>query len=168
MILKDALRYYELTACDFQTDLEAFGKLQRDYMNGIVSNNFTDDYEGFIDKLLILWTDKQGGVKKVLEDELELPNDKELISMFCRVINQAEEKEVMNQPQVLDDDLLRKKVKKKKELKVLNLVSSMATADMNLSQFMDLELELVYQMLEIVADNKKKEQEKAKRRNRKV
>ena len=74
----------------------------------------------------------------------------------------------MNQPQVLDDDLLRKKVKKKKELKVLNLVSSMATADMNLSQFMDMELELVYQMLEIVADNKKKEQEKSKRRNRKV
>ena len=168
MILKDALRYYELTACDFQTDLEAFGKLQRDYMNGIVSNNFTDDYEGFIDKLLILWTDKQGGVKNVLEENLELPTDKELISMFCRVINPAEEKEVMNQPMTLDDDLLRKKVKRKKEMKVINLVSSIATADINISQFMDLELELVYQMLENIAENKKKEQEKAKRRNRKV
>lgn len=168
MILRDALRYYELTACDFQTDLEEFGKLQRDYMSGIVSNNFTDDYEGFIDKLLILWTDKQGGVKNVLESNLELPTDKELISMFCRVINPAEEKEVMNKPMTLDDDLLRKKVKRKKEMKVINLVSSIATADINISQFMDLELELVYQMLENIAENKKKEQEKAKRRNRKV
>lgn len=168
MIFRDALRYYEITGCDFQNDLEAFGKLQKNYMAGIVTNSFTDDYEGFIDKLLLLWTDKQGGVKKALENNLELPRDKELLSMFCNVISPSEEQETITKGVTLDDDLLRKGRSKTKELKVLNLFTSMVTADLNVSQFLDLELEVVYQALQVIGENKKKEAEKAKRRNRKV
>lgn len=168
MILRDALRYYELTGADFQNDLEDFGKLQRDYSVGIVGEDFTDKLEYFLDNLKLLWIDKMYYGQNVTEDEITTPSDKELISMFCRVINEQEEKEEENKAVLLSDDLLAKKVKKKKELKVINLVSSIITADVDLGQFMDMELEVVYQTLEIVGDNKKKEADKAKRRNRKV
>lgn len=168
MLLKDALRYYELTGADFQNDLEDFGKLQRDYSVGIVREDFTDKLEYFLDNLKLLWIDKTYGDKKLLEDEITTPSDKELISMFCRVINPVEEKEEEQKAVLLSDDLLAKKVKKKKELKVINLVSSIITADIDINQFMNMEMEVVYQTLEIIGENKKKEADKAKRRNRKV
>ena len=168
MIFRDALRYYEITGCDFQTDLEEFGRLQKNYIAGIVDNSFTDKYESFTDKLLLLWIDKQGGTQSALEKKLELPSDKELLSMFCRVINPSEEEEALTKGVTLDDDLLRRGRKKTKENKVLNLFTSIVTADIDASQFLDFELELVYQALQVIGENKKKEADKAKRRNRKV
>ena len=73
MILKDVLRYYELTGCDFPTDLKNFAQLQKEYYNDVVDDDFMDKYESFTDKLFILWTDRQGGVKSVLERNVELP-----------------------------------------------------------------------------------------------
>lgn len=168
MLLKDALRYYELTGADFQNDLEDFGKLQRDYSVGIVREDFTDKLEYFLDNLKLLWIDKTYGTEKLSEDEIKTPSDKELISMFCRVINPVEEKKEEQKAVLLSDDLLAKKVKEKKELKVINLVSSIITADIDINQFMNMEMEVVYQTLEIIGENKKKEADKAKRRNRKV
>lgn len=168
MIFKDALRYYEITGCDFQNDLEEFGRLQRNYLAGIEDNNFTDKFEGFTSKLLLLWIDRQGGVKKALESNIELPSDKELLSLFCRVIEPSQEEQTITKGLVLDDDLLRKGKRKTEEMKVLTLFTTIVSADLDVTAFLDLELELVYQTLKVIGENKKKEADKAKRRNRKV
>lgn len=168
MLLKDAIRYYELTGYDFQTDLQEYAKLQRRFLKEVPDNDFTEQLESFTDKLLILWTDRQGGIKNVLEREYELPTQGELIAMYCRVINQVEVSEVENEVTTLEDDLLRKHKKEKTDNKTLDLIASITNADLNISNFLDMELELIYQTLEIVGERKKKEADKMKKRNRKV
>lgn len=168
MLLKDAIRYYELTGYDFQNDLKEFGKLQRDFIQGYVAEDFTERYEGFTDKLFILWTDRQGGIKAILEEKLELPGALELINMYCRTIGDTQESELENETITFEDELLRKHKKDKTENKTLDLVATLTNADIDITQFLEMELELVYQLLEIVGERKKKEQEKAKRQRRKV
>lgn len=168
MKFKDALHYYELHGTDFQNDLADFVKLQKNFSAGLVDDDFTLNKEAFMDKLLVLWADCQGGIKNALETNLEPPTDKELLEIYCHVITPREEEETINKGITLDDDLLRKKTEPKKELKTLQLFTTLVTIEIDTRQFMDLELELVYQALEIIADNKKKEADKAKRRSRKV
>ncbi|MEY8458586.1 hypothetical protein [Lactococcus ileimucosae] len=168
MLLKDAIRYYELTGCDFQNDLKDFGKLQRNFIQGYIQDDFTEKYESFTDKLLILWTDRQGGVKQILEENIELPNHSELISLYCRTIGEVKESEVETEIITFDDDLLKKHKKDRKENTIVELISAMTAVDIDITQFLDMELELVYQILEIVGEKRKKEQEKAKKQRRRV
>ena len=165
MLLKDAIRYYELTGADFQNDLKDFGKLQRNFIQGYVQDDFTENYESFTDKLLILWTDRQGGVKKILEENIELPNQSELISLYCRVIGEVKESEVETEIITFDDELLKKR---RKENTIIELIAALTAVDIDVTQFLDMELELVYQLLEIVGKKKKREQEKAKKQRRRV
>lgn len=168
MLLKDAIRYYELTGFDFQTDLQVYAKVQRMFLQECPPDNFTEQIEGFTDKLLILWTDRQGGIKNVLERGLELPTQGELISEYCRVITPSEVAEIEQEVTTLEDDMLRKHKKDKTENKTLDLIASITNAELNVNNFLDMELELIYQMLEIVGERKKKEADKAKKRSRKV
>ena len=136
-------------------------------MSGIVENDFTERYESFTDKLLILWTDNMGGLKKVVEDDLEPPTQQELISMYCRVISEEQAEEVENDLLLMDDDLLKKGRKDKSGNKILDLVASLTSAEIDITNFLDMELEMVFQVLEIVGEKKKKAAEKAKRQRRK-
>lgn len=170
MILKDVIRYYELTGCDFQTDLKNFSKLQREFYNDVIADDFTDQYEAFTDKLFILWTDRQGGVKNVLDNELELPTMDELIEMYCRVIDPSnlpeEEKETTTV--FMQDSFLRKKAKKEvEENQTLELIATLTNIEIDISQFLDMELEVVYSIISIVG-KKKKEEEKKRKQKRKA
>lgn len=170
MILKDVIRYYELTGCDFQTDLKNFSKLQREFYNDVIADDFTDQYEAFTDKLFILWTDRQGGVKNVLDNELELPTMDELIEMYCRVIDPSnlpeEEKETTTV--FMQDSFLRKKTKKEvEENQTLELIATLTNIEIDISQFLDMELEVVYSIISIVG-KKKKEEEKKRKQKRKA
>lgn len=169
MILRDVIRYYELTGCDFQTDLKNFSKLQREFYNDIVADNFTDQYEAFTDKLFILWTDRQGGVKNVLDNELELPTMDELIELYCRVIDPSnlpeEEKETTTV--FMQDSFLRKKAKKEKsENQTLELIATLTNIEIDISQFLDMELEVVYSIISIVGEKKKEEEKKRKQKRK--
>lgn len=168
MILKDVLRYYELTGCDFPTDLKNFAKLQREFYNDIVADDFTEQYEGFTDKLFILWTDRQGGVKNVLERKLELPTTDELIEMYCRTINPEElpDEEKDTTTVFMKDSFLRKKSKQKEDNKTLDLIATLTSIDIDTSQFMEFELEVVYNIIAMVGEKKKEEQKKRKQKER--
>lgn len=169
MILKDVIRYYELTGCDFQTDLKNFSKLQREFYNDVIADDFTDQYEAFTDKLFILWTDRQGGVKNVLDNELELPTMDELIEMYCRVIDPSnlpeEEKETTTV--FMQDSFLRKKAKKEvEENQTLELIATLTNIEIDISQFLDMELEVVYSIISIVGEKKKEEEKKRKQKRK--
>lgn len=166
MILRDAIRYYELTGSDFQTDLENFSKLQQEYLSGNISDDFTERLESFTDNLLELWVDNIGGWESALERKIELPSTEQLINIYCRTI-QPQEKENANEVILLTDNRLLRKKRKEEENKTLDLIASLASADINFSQFLDLELEVIYKTLQLLGEKKKKQNEAAKKKNRK-
>lgn len=169
MILKDVLRYYELTGCDFPTDLKNFAQLQKEYYNDVVDDDFMDKYESFTDKLFILWTDRQGGVKSVLERNVELPTMDELIALYCKTINveeTADEEE--NTTVFMKDSFLRKKKSNvSEENQTIELMATLTNVDIDITPFMELELEVVYNIIAVVGE-KKKEEEKKRKQKRKV
>ncbi|WP_367293963.1 hypothetical protein [Lactococcus lactis] len=165
MILRDAIKYMELTGSDFITDLKVFGELQRSFLLALVANDFTEQYESFTDKLLILWVNKAGGTKKILKDELEIPGPSELIKLYCKTI--FEKKIEETEKVFFSSSNLIKKKQTADSNKTLELLVFLANNEMNISQYLDMEIELVYKIIELVAEKKKEEREKEKRRKRK-
>ena len=168
MILKDALRYYELNGTDFQTDLSNFAKLQKMFSVGNIPDDFTEQLESFTDKLLELWVDNTGGWKNVLESKLELPTSQLLIQTYCRVIEPKEAKQEDEVILMTDSRLMTKKRKAEEDNKTIDFVASLANADIDISQFMDLEIELVYKIVSLIGEKKKAEADKAKKKKRRT
>ena len=166
MILRHAIKYLELTGSDFITDLEEFSKLQRSFVAGYVPDNFTEGFEGFTDKLLLLWVNCQGGTQKALDDNLELPSTEELLNTFCKVIFPSEEEETET-VFFSSSSLLRKKKDTVKGNKTIDLLVFFGTTDIDFNQYLNMELEVIYKVLEQVGEKKKEQQEKEKRRRRK-
>lgn len=165
MILRDVIRYYELTGSDFPSDLKDFAQLQRQYLADIVDENFTDKYEAFTDNLLELWLDRKGGIEKIVKDGLALPTQDELIKLYCRVISPQEEK-VEETTFFYSEGSLRAKKNKAETSQTLELLASLANVDMDLSQFLDMELEVVYTIIDLVGKKKKEEQKKRKQKRK--
>lgn len=165
MILRDVIRYYELTGSDFPSDLKEFAQLQRQYLADIVDENFTDKYESFTDKLMELWLDRKGGIDNVVKDGLLLPTQDELVKLYCRVISPQEEKEEET-TFFYSDSLLRSNKDKAENSQTLELLASLANVDMDLSQFLDMELEVVYTIIDLVGKKKKEEQKKRKQKRK--
>lgn len=163
MILKDVIRYYELTGCDFQQDVKDFGDLQREFYNDIIDNNFTERYESFTDKLQELWVDRKGGWESVTERSLQLPSNEQLIHMYCKTIEEPE-KQPEKTVTFLTNSALRKK--KKAENKTLDLIATLTDIEIPFDQFAEYELEVVYAIIGLVGE-KKKEAEKKRRQRRK-
>jgi hypothetical protein len=166
MILRHAIKYLELNGSDFITDLDNFSKLQRSFMAGYIPDDFTEDMESFIDRLLLLWIDCKGGMKSALEDELELPKSEELLNEFCKVIFPSEEKDI-DTVFFSSSSLLRKKEEPIKTNKTLELLVILVDNEIDFNQFLDMELELIYKVVEQVAEKKKEEREKERKRKRK-
>ena len=166
MILRHAIKYLELTGSDFITDLEEFSKLQRSFVAGYVPDNFTEEFEGFTDKLLLLWVNCQGGTQKALDDNLELPSTEELLNTFCKVIFLSEEEETET-VFFSSSSLLRKKKDVVKTNKTIELLTVLLDNEIDFNQFLDMEIELIYKVIETVAERKKEQREKEKKRKRK-
>ena len=164
MILKDVIRYYELTGRDFQTDAQEFGQLQREFFNGDVAEDFTERYERFTDNLLELWVDNMGGWESVLERELQPPNSEQLLQKYCRVIEQPEEKP--EETTVFFQNSLLRKKKKKQDNKTLDLIATLTNIEIPFDQFLTLELEVVYSVINLVGEKKKEEEKKRKQRRK--
>lgn len=163
MKLKDVLRYYEINGTDFLTDLQDFAQLQKEFYNDIVEDNFMERYELFTERLLELWISNQGGWRTFLESNSEPPSYDELVEMYCKNIEQVETKGKQEDlTMFFSDSSLRKK--KKEDNKTLQLMATLANIGVDATQFMELELEVVYSIIEILG--KKKEEEERKRKQR--
>lgn len=167
MILRHAIRYMELTNSDFITDLKEFAELQRSFVAGYVPDDFTERYEDFTDKLLILWSDCNGTFRKSSDELIELPTQEELINMFCKVVFQSDVEEETETVFFSSSSLLRKKKDDDKNNKTLELLTFLANNEMSIAQYLDMELELIYKVIALVAEKKKEEREKEKKRKRK-
>ena len=168
MILKHAIRYLELTGSDFITDLKDFADLQNSFVAGYIPDDFTEQMESFTDKLLILWVDCNGGLQNALDDKTEIPTTNELINIFCKTVF-IKEKEETEDDMVFfsSSSLIKKKKDTVKENKTLELLTILGNNEIDITQFMEMELELVYKIIELIAEKKKEEKEKEKRRKRK-
>lgn len=167
MILKDAIRYLELNKTDFITDLKDYGKLQRDYAVGICPEDFTERYEGFENKLLILYLDKFGGVEQAQKDGIELPSHSFLIRKYCSVVFKGEEvEEEQATTSFFKSSLLKKKKDEVKENKTLDLITFLTNSELGIEQFYNLELDIVYKVIELVAEKRKEQAKKDKQRKR--
>ena len=124
--------------------------------------------ESFTDKLLILWVDCNGGLQNALDDKTELPTTNELINIFCKTVF-IKEKEETEDDMVFfsSSSLIKKKKDTVKENKTLELLTVLGNNEIDITQFMEMELELVYKIIELIAEKKKEEKEKEKRRKRK-
>lgn len=165
MILRHAIKYMELTNSDFISDLKEFAELQTSFTAGYVPDDFTERYESFTDKLLILWVDCQGGFNNALDSDLKLPSPTELVNLFCKTVFQSEEVETET-VFFSSSSLLKKKKDTVKDNKTLELLTFLGSNDMNITQYLDMEIELVYKIIEQIAEKKKEEREKEKRRKR--
>lgn len=167
MLLRDAIKYLELTKCDFITDLSDFAKLQKDYIDGFVSDTFTEDFEGFTDKLFILWANSSGGVKKALEANLELPSATELIQMYCNVIFTSDEvKEEDENTSFFSSDLIKRKKDNVKNNRTLDLLTFLGNNEINIGQYLDIELDVVFKVIDLIIEQKKEEEKKRKNKKR--
>lgn len=168
MILKHAIKYLELTGSDFITDLKDFADLQNSFVAGYIPDDFTEQMESFTDKLLILWVDCNGGLQNALEDKTELPTPTELINTFCKTIfvkeNEGEDTETVF---FSSSSLIKKKKDTVKENKTLELLTFLGNNEINISQFLEMEIEVIYKVIELIVEKKKEEKEKEKRRKRK-
>jgi hypothetical protein len=166
MILKHAIRYMELNGSDFITDLENYSNLQRSFLAGYVPDNFTEEYEGFTDKLVTLWIDITNNYQNVIEGKIEVPKLDDLMYMFCKPVfpSEAEETETVF---FSSSSLLRKKKDVVKGNKTIDLLVFFGTADIDFNQYLNMELEVIYKVLEQVGDKKKEQQEKERKRKRK-
>lgn len=154
MKLKDAIKYYELTGSDIFSDL----KKQKEYMTYLsldfdLPNDFSEVIEKVGDNLLILWADG-----REITDELELPSQEKLISMYLTSIpNQIEQAQTDDSAIVEAPSRFKKK---NDENKTLDLIVSIVNSEINLQQFYDLETELVIEIINKVAEKREAEQKK--------
>ena len=154
MKLNDALRYYELTGGDFLADIEQFSKYNAAAKEGYIYDNFTEVYEQFIGRLL----------KLSLDRGLRL-DAKALVEKYCSGIpSVSTEKKTKTFEIELTDSSLRKS--KKKQNQVIEIVTMLIASETDISQFYDLELELIIQIINQVSARKKAQQEKAKRKRK--
>ena len=168
MILKHAIKYLELTGSDFITDLKDFAALQNSFVAGYIPDDFTEQMESFTDKLLILWVDCNGGLQNALDDKTELPTTNELINIFCKTVFIKEKEETEDEMVFFSSSsLIKKKKDTVRENKTLELLTVLGNNEIDITQFMEMELELVYKLIELIAEKKKEEKEKEKRRKRK-
>ena len=162
MKLKDAIRYFELTGHDIFSDL----KKQKEYMKFLMldfdlPNDFTEVIETISDNLLILWADSHE-----VTDETELPSSEKLVSMYLTQIptlnsNIVEVNEI--------DEIIEAPSRFKKEThenKTLDLLVSIVNSEMNLQQFCDLEVELVIEIMNRVAEKREQEAKKNKKKGK--
>ncbi len=162
MKLKDAIRYYELTGHDIFSDL----KKQKEYMKFLMldfdlPNDFTEVIETISDNLLVLWADSHE-----ITDETELPSSEKLVNMYLTQIptlnsNIVEVNEI--------DEIIEAPSRFKKEIienKTLDLLVSIVNSEMNLSQFYQLETELVIEIMNRVADKREQEAKKNKKKGK--
>lgn len=166
MILRHAIKYMEITNSDFISDLKEFAELQRSFVAGYVPDDFTERYEGFTDKLLLLWIECKGGLDIALKQESELPTPNQLINLFCRVVFPSKEEEETETVFFSSSSLLRKKNDDVKSNKTLELLTFLGSNEMNISQYLDMEIESIYKVMEQIAEKKKEEKEREKRRKR--
>lgn len=166
MILRHAIKYMEITNSDFISDLKEFAELQRSFVAGYVPDDFTERYEGFTDKLLLLWIECKGGLDIALKQEPELPTPNQLINLFCRVVFPGKEEEETETVFFSSSSLLRKKKDDAKSNKTLELLTFLGSNEMNISQYLDMEIESIYKVIEQIAEKKKEEKEREKRRKR--
>lgn len=156
----------ELNGSDFITDLENYSNLQRSFLAGYVPDNFTEEYEGFTDKLVTLWIDITNNYQNVIEGKIEVPKLDDLMYIFCKPVfpSEAEETETVF---FSSSSLLRKKKDVVKGNKTIDLLVFFGTADIDFNQYLNMELEVIYKVLEQVGDKKKEQQEKERKRKRK-
>lgn len=159
MKLRDAIRYFELTGNDIFSDL----KKQSEYINYLsfdfdLPNDFSEVIEKVGDNLLILWAD---GCE--ISEDTEMPTTDQLIAMYLNGIPNQKIKEESDEFGIVEAPSRFKK--SKDDNKTLELIVSIVNSEMNLSQFYDLETELVIEIVNKVAE--KREAEEKKRKNRK-
>lgn len=155
----------ELNKSDFMTDLKNFGSLQRSFITGSIPDDFTEQYEGFTDKLTMLWIDKQGYHASNIPDDIEYPKDEALINMFCKTVFPSEVEEETES--VFFSSSLIKKKKENETNKTLELLTFLTNNEMNISQFLEIEIEVILTVINLVAEKKKEEREKERRKKRK-
>ena len=165
MKFKEAIRYFELNSSDFITDLEEFSNLQKSFLAGYIPDDFTEKYEGFIDKLTTLWLDSNGSYNAVLDGSVELPSSEELLGLYCKNIFKPE-KEEQETVFFSSSTLLKRKKDNVKGNKTLDLIVFFGSADIDMSQYLNMELELIYKVIELVSEQKKEQQERERRRKR--
>lgn len=157
MKLRQAIRYYELTGADYLTDLKQFAEYQRALIDfNHVYDDYTDVVATFATRLEQLHIDENSGLKTddISDNDLQL-----LIKKYTQSVPKEDENK--SNTLELSDSLLRKK--KTSENTTLNLVSSIVASEIDLTQFLDMNIEVVSEILEL--SNKKKE--KARKKNKK-
>lgn len=163
MKLKDAIRYFELTGHDIFSDM----KKQNEYMKFLMldfdlPNDFSEVIETISDNLLILWADSNE-----ITDETELPSSEKLVSMYLTQIPNQESNSVeVNEI----DEIIEAPSRFKKEVhenKTLDLLVSIVNSEMNLSQFYEMETELVIEIMNRVAEKREQEAKKNKKGGKK-
>lgn len=160
MKLKDAVRYYELTGHDIFSDM----KKQKEYMKFLMldfdlPNDFSEVIETISDNLLILWADSHE-----ITDETEFPSNEELVGMYLTQIPSLNLNEKVKDEV---EEIIEAPSRFKKEVhenKTLDLLVSIVNSEMNLQQFYELEVELVIEIMNKVADKREQEAKKNKKR----
>ena len=162
MKLKDAIRYFELTGHDIFSDM----KKQKEYMKFLMldfdlPNDFTEVIETISDNLLILWADSNE-----ITDETELPSSEKLVNMYLTQIPNQESNSVeVNEI----DEIIEAPSRFKKEVhenKTIDLLVSIVNSEMNLSQFYEMETELVIEIMNRVAEKREQEAKKNKKKGK--
>lgn len=159
MKLRDAIRYFELTGNDIFSDL----KKQSEYIDYLsfdfdLPNDFSEVIEKVGDNLLILWADGRD-----ISEDTEMPTTEQLIAMYLTGIPNQKTKDDSDEFGIVEAPSRFKNVTD--DNKTLELIVSIVNSEMNLSQFYDLETELVIEIVNKVAE--KREAEEKKRKNRK-
>ncbi|MQW22001.1 MULTISPECIES: hypothetical protein [unclassified Lactococcus] len=157
MKLRQAIRYYELTGADYLTDLKKFAEYQRAMFEfNHVYDDYTEVLATFATRLGQLYVDESNELKT---DDMDFDDVHFLIKKYTQSVPKEEKED--NSVLELSDNHLRKKVKG--ENMTLNLVSSIIGSDIDLTQFLDMNIEVVSEILEL--SNEKKE--KARKKNKK-
>ena len=162
MKLKDAIRYFELTGHDIFSDL----KKQKEYMKFLMldfdlPNDFSEVIETISDNLLVLWADSHE-----ITDETTFPTSEELVAMYLTQIPSLNANNVV-QNEI--DEIIEAPSRFKKEVhenKTLDLLVSIVNSEMNLSQFYELETELVIEIMNRVAEKREQESKKNKKKGK--
>ena len=162
MKLKDAIRYFELTGHDIFSDM----KKQKEYMKFLMldfdlPNDFSEVIETISDNLLVLWADSHE-----VTNETTLPTSEELAHVYLTQIPTLNTNNVVKNE---IDEIIEAPSRFKKEIienKTLDLLVSIVNSEMNLSQFYELETELVIEIMNRVADKREQEAKKNKKKGK--
>ena len=163
MKLKDAIRYFELTGHDIFSDM----KKQKEYIKFLMldfdlPNDFSEVIETISDNLLILWADSNE-----ITNETTLPTSEELAHVYLTQIP------TLNSNNIVKDEveeIIEAPSRFKKEThenKTLDLLVSIVNSEMNLSQFYEMETELVIEIMNRVANKREQEAKKNKKGGKK-